>query len=176
MASSSERSYDEALGLAPGTLALIHEVEAVAGRVGLAQRQQVLAFALWRTTARHPSFAMTADFEVDQLVVREGGRDIRAEVRVFPPKGEPVRRKACPHGRFDDQCLGCDMLKAPAPGSFVEPTVTWRGSVPDLVTDLLAVLGADRLFTLANHAQQRVQFEMAKGHGSDEGESDGVEG
>jgi hypothetical protein len=80
-------SEDEMLGFAPGTIARIHMLEAVLAGAGPAERQQALASALWRTLASPAS----EEYDLERLVVAAGGRDIRAEVRMFPPKGTPPR-------------------------------------------------------------------------------------
>ena len=78
---STPEGWDEA------TVALIYAVEDVTRQQGLARAQQALASALWRAIARHPSFAMTADFETMEVVINEGGRALSVRVRMFPPRG-----------------------------------------------------------------------------------------
>lgn len=87
---------------------------------------------------------MTVDFDIERVVLRNGGRDIRAEVRMFPPLEhvEDAQRAAIP--------------------SHIEPRVTWRGSTSDLVTDLLALIGADKLYQLGLEAQHRGEIEFAR--------------
>jgi hypothetical protein len=69
-----------------GTVDLIFAIEQVTRQHGLARAQQALASALWRATARHPSFAMTADFETMEIAIKEGGRTLTVSVRMFSPK------------------------------------------------------------------------------------------
>lgn len=87
---------------------------------------------------------MTVDFDIERVVLRNGGRDIRAEVRMFPPLEhvEEAQQAAIP--------------------SHIDPQLTWRGSTSDLVTDLLALIGADKLYQLGLEAQHRGEIEFAR--------------
>lgn len=74
------------------TLGLVHELERVCRSHGRARTQMALASALWRATSSHPSHAAQSDFDLDAIVLTEGGRRLRAEVIIFPPRGEgPLR-------------------------------------------------------------------------------------
>lgn len=130
---------DDLLGLLPGTIDALTIIESTVGGLGLAQRQQAFALALWRTTARHLSLRMTPDFVVDQLVLRDGGCVVRAEVQVLPPSDTSEPRSTAE-----------------------EPQVTWRGSYSDLVTDLLEVLGPDGVERLCDEALPRTRVEREK--------------
>lgn len=154
---SDERTLDEQFGFAAGTIALVRDIERVANRVGMAQKQQALASALWRTVAQHPSFLLTADFCVEQLVLRQGGRDLSAEVRMFPERFPPGDRGDWPRM--------VERLGTTPPS----PTVPWHGSVGDLVTDLLPLLGVEQLERLAVEAKERVAKERRAQEGYGEG-------
>lgn len=147
-------------------MAAVEHIEVLSERLGLgvAARQQALAVALWRVTARRPGMSLQQDFVTERLVLSDGGRDIRAEVRMIPPELTPevrhpddeaaaryVQPEWCEHRRWKPGCLECRQVK--------EKTVTWRGSLSDLVTDLLGVLGTEGLEALVAEAKPRAERE-----------------
>ncbi len=89
LAEALERGDLFPCGWDQATVDLIFAIETVTREHGLARAQQALASALWRATARHPSFAMTVDFEAMEVVINDGGRTLSVRVRMFPPKSAP---------------------------------------------------------------------------------------
>ena len=82
-----DHGADVVFDLLPGVHDLIVQLELSLSGAGLAAAQQALAVALWRRVQSHPLLQATVDFETESLTLRQGGRDLRLETRVFPYAG-----------------------------------------------------------------------------------------
>lgn len=85
--SELEQDKPSYLGHPNEVLRLIERIERLAEGQGNGVIQRALAAALWRVTVRHPSVASCEDRETAAIVVRDGGRLLTLELRLFPSHG-----------------------------------------------------------------------------------------
>lgn len=80
---------DPVSGLELQALALLHEIERVTRGHSVAHVQAALSSALWRSVARCPVVAWTADLDVQAIRLTDGGRNLAIEAALFgsrPPR------------------------------------------------------------------------------------------